>query len=221
MLRRFYDILGLISIINLLAIVGLVAFLTSTGRLNGERVRQMSEVFRDEAESEEGATSQPAADEQAPEESERRIARDEIREELLRRRDQRTRKELRDQERLVRSLMLNLVSEQEAIESREQALAQAQRKMKNLEEDKGFKTTLAQLSSIKANQAKTLLKEMKEVDVVRYLSEMEIDVAKKIIEKCREPEEIEWIRGILEKIRGNGSNLAEAGIKSKIKAKGR
>lgn len=219
MLKRVYDILGLISIINLLAIVGLVAFLTSSGKLNAERIRQVSEIFRDDSESEEVAASQPATEEQGPEASQRRIARDEVQEELLRRRDQRTRKELRDQERLVRTLMLNLVSEQEAVESREQALAESQRKLKNQQEDKGFKTTLAQLSSIKAEQAKTLLKEMKEVDVVRYLSEMEIDVAKKIIEKCKEPEELEWIGRILEKIRGNGSYLAEAEMRSNVTAK--
>jgi hypothetical protein len=214
-----YDILGLISIINLLAIVGLIAFLTSTGKLDGERVRQVSEILREEADSETVAASQPATEAQSPEASQRRIARDEKQEELLRRRDQRARKELRDQERLVRSLMLNLVSEQEAIDSREQTLAESQRKLKNLEEDKGFKTTLAQLSNIKADQSKTLLKEMKEVDVVRYLSEMEVDVAKKIIEKCKEPEELEWIGRILEKIRGNGSHLAEAEMLGQVTAK--
>ena len=48
MLKRFYHLLALLAMINLFAVVGLVAYLFTSGRLNAQRIDQIAVVLRGE-----------------------------------------------------------------------------------------------------------------------------------------------------------------------------
>ena len=94
--------------------------------------------------------------------------------------------------------------------AREKALADAQLKIRKDEQDRGFKKNLAYLSSIKPENAKFLLQDMKESDSVRFLLEMEPDTGKKIIDKCITQEDRQWIGRVLDQIRARDVLRAEA-----------
>lgn len=209
-LKSVLSIASLLSMVNLFAIVGLVGFLFGTGKLNGERVATIARVLRGEALGPAVATSQPATQPARLGASEKHIAEDMMPGEVTRRHDERVVKELQDQELLVRNLLMELISKEEALGDRETALAASRQKLRQEEQDRGFKKNLAYLSSIKPDNALALLRDMKEPDAVRFFLEMEPDIGKKIIDKCTTEEDRQWIGRILDQIRGRDVLRAEA-----------
>jgi hypothetical protein len=210
LVKRLLAIVGFFAAVNLLAIIGLLVFLFGTGKLNRERVASIVEVVRGQSPAAGVAASQPTSQPVGLDASQKRIARDDVQEEVVRRRTDRAMKELQDQDSLLRTLMMDLVAKEESVKEREKALAEARLQLKNQKQDLGFKKTLELLSGIKPDSAKELLRAGKEPDAVRYLLEMNLEVGKKIIDKCTSAEDRQWIGRILDQIREHNLPRAEA-----------
>lgn len=211
MLKRLYHLLALLAMINLFAIVGLVGFLFSSGRLNAERVDQIGIVLRGQFPTSQ-PTTQPAAVAAAPPEPSRaEIARMAAQKEYYGLLAERHQREMEDRRTLNQAIQLDVIRRLEEIEKAKADLAEQQKKTVDQGQQDGLEKVLEMYSSMEPAKAKDLLRtQNKEPDAAAILMKMDASRVKKIINTCKTQDELLWIGRILNQI--NANHASGAGV---------
>jgi hypothetical protein len=209
-MRRIYHILALIGLINLFAVCGLVGYLFVSGKLNAERVDQIGVVLRGQFPTSQPA-SQPAEATARPEPSKAEIARMSAQREYFELVAKRHEREMEDRRSLNQAIQLEVERKLEEIEKKKLEFEEQQKKTLEQSQQDGFARMLEMYSSMDPNKAKDLLKNHnKDADVVQLLMQMDPTRAKKIVNACKDPDELAWIGRILNQI--NKVNDAGGGV---------
>lgn len=214
MLKRFYHLLALLAMINLFAVIGLIAYLVASGRLTPERVNQIAVVLRGEFPTTQPAvaSTRPAGSGEEPQAAAEEIARrQETRElaELVRNRRER---EIRDREVLDQRIQLETRQLLEKLEKKEKELQQQKQALTAEGEQAGFDRQLNILSKVEPKLALHLMKsQMKEPDVVQLVMKMDENRVKAIVNACKTEEDKAWIGRILNQV-GNYGNTTATGV---------
>jgi hypothetical protein len=214
MLKRFYHLLALLAMINLFAVVGLVAYLFGSGRLNAERADQIAMVLRGEfpASQPAVASTRPADAEDKPQRAGQEIADRRDEKELLDLVRGRRERELRDRDILDQRIQLETRQLLEKLEKKEKELQQQKQVLSTEGEQAGFERQLSVLSKVEPKLALQLMKsQMKEPDAVQLMMKMDENRVKAIVNACKTEDDKVWIGRILNQI-GKYGNTAAAGV---------
>ena len=210
MLKRLYHLLALLALVNLFALTGFAAYLFVSGRLDGERMKQIAMVLRGEFPAEPEVKAElPATQPAAPvERSEAELARVAAKKEYYQLVSDFHRTELDRRKALDERVQLETLQLLERIEATEKALETKREEQFDAGQQAGFERQLTILSNIEPTKAKDMLRNpgaFKEADVVRLLMAMDENRVKAIVNSCKTAEELDWIGRILNQIGQYGS----------------
>ena len=200
-MKRLYHMLALLAMVNLFAVGGFIGYLFASGRLNAERVEQVAMVLRGEFPETEVAATQPAESEVMPEASQAEIARLQDKKEYYELLAERHKREMDDRMVLGKFVHLEVTRDLDELERQKKLLAEQKRALEEQSAQAGFEKELELFGKMDATMAKDLLRNRKDADVVRLLSHMDVNRAKKIIDACKKKEDDKlWIGRIVEQI---------------------
>jgi hypothetical protein len=202
-MKRLYHMLALLALVNLFAIGGLVGYLFASGRLDGGRVEQIAAVLRGEWPETEVATTQPAAPLPPPEASRTEIARIQAQKEFYQLVAERHKREVEDRRNLNEAIRLSVVRDLEALDAEKERFKKEKEAFLAETVEAGFEKELELFSKMSPDLARDLLQSStrKDADVVRLLTNMDINRAKKIVDSCKKKEaDKAWIARIVEQI---------------------
>ncbi len=210
MLKRFYHLVALLALINLFTLIGLVGFLFATGRLNAERVEQMAIVLRGEFPTSQPVASQPVvATQPAPEPSRAEIARIEEERRLLLHQLERSRRELDDRYNLNQQMVFNVAQALKEIERREARLREEKQAFDREHKSEGFTQVLQVFKNTQPKKSvELLMREWKPADVVELFLALDTNTKADIVNACKTPEEVAWVRRILVQMKKNMEEAA-------------
>lgn len=211
-MKRLATVVSLVAIVNLAALAGLGAYAWSHGWLTSDRVHRAVAALKGEEETaDSGASSSEAASETHPAASsterirlnqqagERQVI------ELSRRE-----REIQNAWKLLETQTLALVREKESVEEAKKRFVEEMKAKAQQANDSGSQKELEIISGVKPKEAKELLKQKNDADVVRILMDMETRKARQIVAQCKAGEDRLWIGRILEKLHERNATQAEA-----------
>lgn len=215
-LKRLVIALAILSMINLAALLVGAAYAGKHGWFQRDRLREAVAALNGENAVPETATTMPVADEPASEPTpDERIRRNTDAEQIARTELDRRSREIQDGWSMLERQQIALVQARESFESQKKEYEEAQKRRAEAAGDDGLKRELEILSGVKAKDAKELLKQKQDADVVRILLAMEERKARKIVSECKTDEERSWIGRILEKLHDRNAFQAEALVAGK------
>jgi hypothetical protein len=209
-MKRLLTVLGMVAILNLAALAGLAGYAASNGWLTRDRVQRAVAALKGEEEPAAAAAPEVAEEVKPTQSSGERIRRNQEVEERYLIELARREREIQDAWKLLETQGLALVREKEAFEEqKKRAAAEALVRAKE-SGDSGTQKELEIISGVKAKEAKDLLRQKDDADVVRILMAMEARKARQIVAACKASEERLWIGRILGKLRDSNATQAEA-----------
>ncbi len=221
-MKKLWNMMSFMAVVNLLAMIVFVGWLYQTGRLDVDRVRQIKDMFAPTIEQERQAAANSEAQAEIDRQQAEELARkqspplpsaDQIREESLvkdqtgqalrRLRDER--EQLKTQQDLKTAQLDRREAELEArIREWEQSIA----KEADRRQDVQFQKVVKQYESIPPKNAKRLMLELLgqggQDQVVAYIDGMNARAAAKIIKEFKTDQESALAAGLLEKLRTFG-----------------
>lgn len=204
LLKRTYDAVALFSLMNIAAIVGVLAYLLGTGALDGPTLKRMAEAARKPAETQEAEPTgqQKPADAETKEADMDRVGASQTELEIMQREADRIKEELRQRLALNNSILLRVTTERKAFQEEREAAERQDMRAEEMRESEGFAKQVAILEAMKPSVAVDYLLRMNAPDdAARILLEMETRRARKIVEAARRPKQVEQMRDILLRIR--------------------
>jgi hypothetical protein len=209
-MKRLMTVVAIMAILNLAALAGLLGYAASHGWLARERVQQALAALKGEEETPVASAEEAAVKAETPQSSGDRIRRNQEVEERYLIELARREREIQDAWKLLETQGLALVREKEAFEEqKKRAAAEAVARAKE-NGDGGLQKELEIISGVKAKEAKELLRQKDDADVVRILMAMEARKARQIVAACKASEERLWIGRILGKLHDSNATQAEA-----------
>lgn len=213
-MRRIVSVLALLAIVHLLAFAGLGTYAYKRGWLEPERVRAAFAALTGE---EETPTTQPAGNQNAVamtttapgQPVNKIIRRNEEAEEQYRIELERRDRELRDAYALLETKWLEVVRQQEALESQKKRFEDEQERLAKEAGNNGLQAEIDTLAAVDAKTALPLLRQKDDAEAVRILMAMEERKRAKIVKQCKTPEERQWIGRILEQFHETSVAQAE------------
>lgn len=213
LVRRTYDSLALVALLNVLGVGALVGFLVNNGAITSETFRSMAMVVRGQ-----GVVVPPDvvvgdAATEAARQAKASAASAEISEsglEALRLEAVRIKAELDQRLALNNSIMLRVMTERENFKREQQEAAQRLAVSQQKRENAGFKKQLAILNGLPPKLALQHLLDMGEPDeAARVLLELETPQAKKIVESAKRGDDMVKMEDILRRVRNVSPRGAE------------
>ena len=209
-MKRLVTVVAIMAILNLAALAGLAGYAGSHGWLARERVQAAMAALKGEEQAKAAAVEEAAAEAKVPQSSGERIRRNQETEERYLIELARREREIQDAWKLLETQGLALVRDKEAFEEqKKRAAAEALARAKE-GGDSGLQKELEIISGVKAKEAKDLLRQKDDADVVRILMAMEARKARQIVAACKASEERLWIGRILGKLHDSNAAQAEA-----------
>lgn len=206
-MNRIFTVLACVALVNVAGLGALAAYAYSHGWLQREQVREAISVLRGEPTTA-APTSMPAAtmpaEEMAgrphPDEESSKVAALEL---------DRRRQEVRDGWRLLEVQQLALVREKESLdEEKQRKQAEMSARLQHTGET-ALQKEIDILSGLKPKQARELLKQKQDADVLRILLAMEDRSVRRIVGECKTSEDRRWIGRILGKLHDRDAHQAE------------
>jgi len=211
MAKTIATIIITLLLIHFLAIAGFLGYGAMTGRFDGEKRAQYLATWRGEklvAPTEEIQTAQ--AEEEAPQPASARIETKEAEKEIAVRQVERELELLRNMRFTLDVLQRNLNQQKKELEEKEAAFAGALETERKKMESEGFRKALQDYSSMKSKYAKNDLMKMEDAEAVRYLSAMKPDVATRILNQFKTPQEQEKRMRLLKQLKDQNVAVVEA-----------
>lgn len=218
LVRRMYGAASLMAMLNMGALIGLLAYAFSNGTLDSQKVGEIGRILRgepaeiaktpDAAPAPEPSTAQKPNPAQGAVETEEQI-------EMAHREAERIRTELEQRLTLSNSILLRVREEREAFrKEREEAATQA-RLVADSQKEEGFLKQVEIMESLSPKVAVEHLLSLGDVDEsARVLGAMGTARAKKIVESAKKGAQAEQMKAILRKLRETvpvkGADLAAA-----------
>ena len=209
-LKRLVKAISIMSVLNIAVLLGLGRYAWSQGWLTRDRILGAAAVLRGDGEGmDDGASDAMAADEApklASEQIEHNVALQErSRIELVRREA-----EVQQNWRFLEGQQLRFLREKEAFAEKLKRAEEEEDRQAVEADNSGMQKELELLAGIKAKEAKALLRQKDDAEVVRILKSMESRKARKIVSACKTDEERLWIGRILGKLHERDATQAEA-----------
>jgi hypothetical protein len=219
MLTKLFNLVAVVSIGTLLALGGIVGYLSGSGQITPQRWQWMLEVAR--GEHDEVLTPQEAADPNAPVQQEDEAIflrdqresnlRDRIRaKHLLDAQVERALKNVVARQELLDQAMQELLNKQDSFASSKEQWKDQRSKIMNADQEAGFKQELETVASLDSEQAKTHLVMKHATDpasAVRLLRALPVGKRKRILAELKTPQETKLMHELLEQL--SNSELAE------------
>jgi hypothetical protein len=206
-IRKAYDTVALLAVLNLLGLGGLAAYIVGTGAVDGEKLREIAAVVRGDQEPQTQAAptdeqTEVVAEPLAPAVGGDALAESQVNREIMRREAERIKAELDQRLALNNSILLRVMTERECFNrEREEAQKQREASVKQRRED-GFKKQIDIYESIAPKIAVEHLLAMPEPDdAARVLVQMNTRKARKIVEAAKRGNKMERMKVILQRVR--------------------
>jgi hypothetical protein len=204
-LRRTFDAIALVAIMNVLGVVGLIGVTLQNGTLNRDKAQRMLAMLRGEDEESDTATEDNMEDGVLIDESEKSmdpIAESEMGIEIMRREGERVKAELDQRLALNNSILLRVTAERERIQEERDAEAQQQETSKKQRKTEGFKKQIDIFESLAPKVAVQHLLSLSDPDeAAKILLEMSTGRSKKIVEAAKRGDQMSKMKNILRRIR--------------------
>lgn len=208
-MKRLWILISVMAVLHLAALGGAVGYAAMQGWLARERVLAAAAALRGEA-PEIAATTRPAEAAEPARPAGERIERVADVQEKARIDLARREREIQDQWQLLEARQLALLQEKERFEEEKKRYAATLAEQARLAGSSGQQRELEIVSGLKAKEAKDLLLQKDDAEVVRMLMGMEPRQARKIVSACRTEEERLWIGRVLRKLHEQDAAQAEA-----------
>ena len=223
MIKRLGIVILIVLALNFLAVGGSLGYLFGTGKLNKDKAHAIAKiVFPDPPPPATQPTTKPAADtgdplfqldelleKQAGKAPAEQVA--VVREayESLAVQLDRQRREMVDMKRQVDLAQSQVMADRASIEKREKVLADRLVAQKKLDDDVGFKKSMALYDEMKPADLKGVLVTMDDATVVRYLQAMDPSRVSRIVKELTSPEELSRRDKWLDRMRSNNASTTQ------------
>lgn len=225
-MKKLTKALFIVAVLNLLAVLGGVGWLMSSGRVSKDRVVEMTSLFKEpiavveaRAKAEEAAAQKALAEQEKPLPSIPLNAqeRNQVRVEMTqidRQRLDRLKKEVANLQATLDKKSRLIEQSRIELEKERDEFNQMRARLAGLEGGEQFEKSLGTLSEMKAKDAKAVLSQLldedKKEEVITYLSSMDGGVRTGIISEFIKSGEEKLAADLLESIRLRGLELAQA-----------
>lgn len=205
LLRRAYDSVALVALLNVVGVAAVVGLLVNSGALTGSKVREMIRVVRGEGvviDAEEATIVEPDPDQEA---TDRKVVRALVTPtdvEALRLEAERIKTELDQRLALNNSIMLRVMTEREAFKREQLAATKRQQAAAAKRGEVGFRKQIAIYEGLPPKLAVQHLLDLNDPnEAARLLLELDTSQAKKIVESARRGEDMVKMEEILRRVR--------------------
>ncbi|MBN1345965.1 MAG: hypothetical protein JXQ73_24960 [Phycisphaerae bacterium] len=211
MLKQIYHILALLAILHLLVLIGLGAYMASTGGLNAEKIEKIATVIRGEEDKPAArtATSQPTVQPVLAMASGEKIADTRRTEEIRRLMGERLLREAADRKALIDAAMLKVTRRLEDLDKEKAQFEEARKTARQADEATGLQAELAILQGLSEKKARDVLMKKQIPDAVNLLLKMKKRTAAGIIEACKTETEKAWAVQVLQEIANQDEDSAK------------
>ena len=210
-LRRIYDLFALLALLNVGALLALVAWLWTSGMLTPQKLGEIGAILRGDAPTTE-ATLTSAMGPQAAQASDSTarpvdappasFAELQMNMEVARLEAERIKAELDQRLALNNSILLRVTTEREAFQKDRQRAEERDKKSAELRDDEGFAKQLEIFENLAPKVAVEHLLNLGDPDeAARLLLEMDARKAKKIVESAKRGTQAERMRDIMQRLR--------------------
>lgn len=219
-MRQIYNIVALLALLHLAVLVGLGVFLTTTGRIDAERIEKIAAIMRgDDVQigrdaNAARATSQPAAIPVVAKITSEKIAEAQTTDELKELIGERLLREAADRKALVDAAMLKATQQMEELARQRSEFEETRKLAKQADEALAREFELEVLSKLSEKNARDLLMKRPMPDVIRILMTMKRRSAAAILEACKSDAEKAWATQVFQEIATQDEGLAKALAKS-------
>jgi len=182
-------ILLALFLVNCLAVLGVLGYGAATGRFDAENRAQYLATWQGEKLIPEPEDTGAVAETEAPQEAGVRIAALEEQREMTSREVQRDIQLLRSQQNTLAMERDKLQKDIDELQVKEVAFEKKMAEHNQKVQEEGFLKALKNYSQMKPKLVKEDFMQMTDMEMVRYISEMKSDIATKILEQFKTPEE--------------------------------
>lgn len=211
MFRRIVSILGILSLVAVLAAGGAAAYLAVKGTLNKQSLKTAVAAVTSQPAQAGAAASQPGTTSQpGPAPASKLLAEGRQTEAAAMGELEMFRRQVNNERSMVEAARLEMQRERERMDQQRKQWEANRQKDLEASQQSGAQKELEILSSIKPAQALSVLRGKPDPQAARSIMAMETRKAKKIIELCKTTEETEWRKRILELIREQNNVQAAA-----------
>jgi len=205
LLRRTYDSVALVTLLNVIGVAALVGFLVNSGALSGPKLREMIRVARGEGVVIDAYGAARVAPDPEQGTTDRNVDRASLTPtdvESLRLEAERIKTELDQRLALNNSIMLRVMTEREAFKREQQAAAKRQQVAAARRDEAGFRKQIAIYEGLPPKLAVQHLLDLNDPDeAARLLLELDASQAKKIVESAKRGEDMAKMEEILRRVR--------------------
>ncbi len=210
MLKQLFLIVALLSVLHLVALIGLGLYLWNTGKLDAEKVEEIVALIRGEDEqADPAATSQPAAQPVLAKASGEKITQNLRADEVKRLMGERLLREAADRKALVDAAMLKVTKRLEALEEEKKEFEAERKLAEAAAEHEGMQAELEILAGLSEKNARDVLMKKQMPEAVAILLQMKRRNAAGIIEACKTEAEKAWAVQVLEAMSNESGDSAE------------
>jgi len=189
-----------VALAHFLALIGILGFAMTTGRLDDEKAQQYLATWRGEKLVPPPPVVEVVEQKESPQQAENRIAETEKKREKISREVQLYLELLESMQGTVQTARDTLEKDRKKLRQQQKLFAAKLKEHNEKISNESFRKTLAKYSAIKASSVKDDFMHMEQDDVVRYLTAMKPDVATAILQKFRTPEEQTRRRDLIKKM---------------------
>lgn len=206
-LRRLYERVALVAVLNFLAFGGLAAYMIQSGAMTREKGQQMLAILKGDStvllpQAVLEKPVKPESGEEPAPATPPRGADLELDVEVMRREAERVKAELDQRLALNNSILLRVQTEREQFERERQEAEKLQQLASAQRQEKGFKKQVSIYGSLAPKTAVQHLLALQEVDqAARILLELDTGKAKRIVEAAKRGDQLDKMRAILARVR--------------------
>ncbi len=213
-LRKTYDAVALFSVLNILVLIGMVAFLVGGGVIDGDKVQAIAAVIRgDVIEPEAVVEKEESLVEQVenPGTGPLSFSASQIEREILQRESQRYKEELKQRLALNNSILLRISTERESFRKERESAAKRDLEEVKRREGVGFSKQLDIYNQLAPRVAVQHMLAMKNPDdAANVLLQIPSKKAKKIVEAAKRGDDLQKMMDILRRVRKVAPARADA-----------
>ncbi len=209
MLKRAYDTMALLALLNLFGVVAIVGSLAATGSLTRERASAVVDILRgrtpywDVPTTPDGSPTSVPLDvlHQSDGPSKPLVAASELELEVVHRESERLKTEIEQRLALANGIMLKIQEERETFRKEREEAAKRDEALSFKQREEGFRKQLEILETLPAKMALEHLLGLNDVEAAaNMLVVMDTGRAKKIVEAAKRGSDLERMKAILQKL---------------------
>jgi len=188
-MRFVLTIVTAVLVLHSLVFLGLIGFGLATGRFDAEKREQYLATWRGEKLVPPSEEAEQVVEEESPQQASARIAEAQTQREILNRELQRQLGLLRDMKITVEMAQQKLNKDLQELKAQQEAFAAKVAEQQRRAQEEGFRKALKNYSQMKPKYVVADFMKMDDTEVVRYVAAMKPDVATRILNQFRSPEE--------------------------------